>query len=980
MNPEHHRGGSRPARATDTWTVAHVLCPTLVGRDREMAELRARVAAGVRGEGGLVLVSGPAGVGKSRLVLELAGEARARGLTVLVGRATSSEVPAPYRPLSDALRPISPSSLPEGPDLHGFEGVLGRLAPQWGAGRVTAPEPSPVVIGEALLRLLHTLAGPTACLLMIEDLQWADPETVAVVEYLADHATRLPVLCVASLRDDADVRAVHDATRLEARRAAEVIRLGPLTVTDVAAMTRACLATDAVPAEVEGLLRDSAEGVPFFVEELLAALVTDGALTRIDGAWTSTGPLRPRVPPSFIQSVRDRLGETGPDGRRLLGCAALLGRQFDWRLACGAAGLTPTAAHDLLTRAVALQLLAVQQTAFTFRHALTLEAILEELLPSERATLATRCLEEVESAAGGAGDWRHLAADLAEISGDANRAAAHLIAAGGGALRRGALATARAALTRAASLSTDAEVRAGAAELLAETTASSGDLAATRDAVSKLLATLAELDAPAGRRGQAHLLLARSAVAAAQFDLASEEMAEARRLAASAGDAALAARLSAVAAQVAIGEGRLGEAEALASRAAESADATGQPEALCEALEVAGRCARTRDLDQAEAIGRRAVSVAADHGLTLWRMRSTYQLGVVDLFRSGAVEVLERTREDAVRLGAVATVAHLDLEISAGLEFQGRWEEARERLQNCIETSEVLGLRTLEATARVFVAIVEAASGARRRMEAAISRAIALAGKDPEVVGALWGDARAIASLADEDRARARRDLQTAVDAYGTRRAAIPHLAAALLDVLVAIDGGEPDPSARSGATTTMCQPSGYLAFADAVRLGRAGRVVEARAAARSGDVQLGRAPWYRHLMHRLCAEAAGADGWGDPIIWLAEAARFYDSRGNERLAAACRGLLRKSGAPVARPTRRTRRLPALLRDAGVTGREAEVLALVGEGLSNPEIAERLFLSLRTVEHHIGWLRRKLGVESRAQMVARAVAAGPPAE
>ena len=159
------------------------------------------------------------------------------------------------------------------------------------------------------------------------------------------------------------------------------------------------------------------------------------------------------------------------------------------------------------------------------------------------------------------------------------------------ALRRGALETARAALTRAASLSTDAEVRAGAAELLAETTASSGDLAATRDAVSKLLTTLAELDAPAGRRGQAHLLLARSAVAAAQFDLASEEMADARRLATAAGDAGLAARLSAVAAQVAIGEGRLGEAEALASRAAESAAATGQPEALCEALEVAGRCA-----------------------------------------------------------------------------------------------------------------------------------------------------------------------------------------------------------------------------------------------------------------------------------------------------------------------------------------------------------------------------------------------------
>ena len=957
----------------------HILCPTLVGRDREMAALRARMEAGACGEGGLVLVSGPAGVGKSRLVLELAGAARARGLTVLLGRATPSEVPAPYRPLSDALLPISASSPAEGPRLRGFEGALGRLAPQWGSDRVAAPEPSPVVVAEALLRLLHTMAGPTACLLIIEDLQWADPETVAVVEYLADHATRLPLLCVASLRDDAELRVVQDATRLEARRAAELIRLGPLTPADVATMTRACLATDAVPAEVDVLLRDSAEGVPFFVEELLAALVTDGALARIDGGWSSTGALRPHVPPSFIQSVRHRVREIGPDGRRLLGCAALLGRQFDWRLATGAAGLSPAAAHDLLSRAVALQLLGVQQAGFTFRHALTLEAILEELLPSERATLATRCMDEVESTSSGAGDWRHLAADLAEIAGDPNRAAAHLIAAGGVALRRGALETARAALTRAASLSTDAEVRAGAAELLAETTASSGDLAATRDAVSKLLTTLAELDAPAGRRGQAHLLLARSAVAAAQFDLASEEMADARRLATAAGDAGLAARLSAVAAQVAIGEGRLGEAEALASRAAESAAATGQPEALCEALEVAGRCARTRNLDQAEAIGRRAVHVAEDHGLTLSRMRATYQLGVVDLFRSGAVELLERTRADAVRLGAVATVAHLDLEISAGLEFQGRWEEARERLQNCIDTSEVLGLRTLEATAHVFVAIVEAEGGTRRRMEAAISRAMALAGQDPEVVGALWGDARAIASLADEDRARARRDLHTAVDTYGARRAAIPHLAAALLDVLVALEGDDPDPAARSGATTTMCQARGYLAFADAVRLGRAGRVVEARAAAGSGEVALRRGPWYRHLMHRLCAEAAGADGWGDPTMWLAEAARFYDSRGNERLAAACRGLLRRSGSPVARPTRRTRRLPTPLRDAGVTGREAEVLALVGEGLSNPEIAERLFLSVRTVEHHVGWLRRKLGVQSRAQMVARAVAAGPPA-
>ena len=951
-----------------------MLCPTLIGRDAELTRLRARVDGCLRGKGGAVLLSGQAGVGKSRLVAELAAEARARGLAVLLGRATPSEVPAPYRPLAEALLPISPSGIAPPPSLRGFETALGRLAPQWHEQGTPLPEVPAVVVAEALLRLLRTLAGAGACLLLIEDLQWADPETVAVVEYLADHAATHPVLCVTTLRDEPDLAAGGEMARLDARRAAETIHLEPLTAGEVAAMARACLETGVVPDEVDRLLRDNAEGIPFFVEEMLAALVAAGTLVRGHAGWSGTGDLRPRVPPTFVTSVRERLAQTGPDGRRLLACAALLGRQFDWRLASRAAGLSPEVAHDLLTRTLALQLLAVQEGEFTFRHALTREAVRQELIPTERSAVAGACLAELERASSGDGEWRHLAADLSEWAGEPQRAADHLIAAGRASLRRGALATATAALTRAVSLSGEADARADAEELLAEARAAAGDMPGTRAAVGRLIQTLAELEAPAPRRSRAHLLVAQSAVAAAHFDLASEELAEARRLAAAGADERLAARLSTVAAQIAIGEARLGEAEALATRAAESAAATGQPEVLCEALEVAGRCARTRDLDEAEAIGRRAVGVAEDHGLALWRMRSTYQLGIVDLFRSGDVGLLERTREQAERLGAVATVAHLDLEIAAGLEFQGRWQPARRELQHCVETARVLALRTLEATAHVFLAILEAEGGGRRPMEAAITEALSLAGQDSEVVAAAWGDARAIASLAEEDRVRARRELDTAVGLYGARRTALPHLAVALRDVLVALEGGEPDPTARIGATTTMCQPGGYFAFADAVRLGRAGRVADATAAAASGDTLLGRAPWYRHLLHRLCAEAAMADRWGAPGTWLPEAAQFFDGTGNERLAAACRGLLRRAGVAVSRPTRRARRLAPTLREAGVTAREAEVLALVGEGLSNAEIAERLFLSVRTVEHHVSWLRRKLSLHSRAQMVAHAAA------
>jgi DNA-binding CsgD family transcriptional regulator len=107
------------------------------------------------------------------------------------------------------------------------------------------------------------------------------------------------------------------------------------------------------------------------------------------------------------------------------------------------------------------------------------------------------------------------------------------------------------------------------------------------------------------------------------------------------------------------------------------------------------------------------------------------------------------------------------------------------------------------------------------------------------------------------------------------------------------------------------------------------------------------------------------------------EAAAFFDDAGSERLASACRGLLRRTGVRVARATRGTKLLPPDLRDAGVTAREGEVLALVADGLSNREIAARLFLSERTVEQHVSWLKRKLGVRTRAQLAVRA--AGEPA-
>lgn len=949
--------------------MARILCPTIVGRDGELAELGAAIDRAQQGSGAVLFVTGAAGIGKSRLLQEAGAQARRRAATVLTGRCVPSTVPVPYRPLGEALLEATDAiGTVRSTELAGFGAALGWIVPAWRDPRAPGAPESPIVVAEALRRALRTVARSTGCVLLVEDLQWADPETLHAIEYLTDHVGDSRVLLICSLRDEASAPAVLALRRLEARRAADVMRLGPLSRDGVMEMASRSLEAPLVDGAIARLLEDSAEGLPFLVEEILATAATSGALVRRGAAWELSHAVPRIVPESFAVSVRERMHALGPDGRRMLGAAALLGRSFDWRAAAQAAPCGSDTAHTVLELGVALQLLAADEDSFSFRHALTREAILAELLPHERAELAARCLQVVEAMPSLAG--RQLAADLAEAAGMPEHAAALLLGAGSAALDRGAVETACALLQRAQTLSTDRRRRADVQEALADAASAAGDLARTRDAVASLLANLAAIDAPRPRRAQAHLLLARCAVTVTHFDTAAQELQRARTL--TGDDRALAARVAAVAAQLAVGEARPADAEALAREAAVDAEATDQPGVICEALEVASRCARTRDLEEALAIGRRALQVADAAGLAYWRMRALYQVGVVEMFRGYSVDTLRRARDEAERLGAVATATSLDVEIAAALEARFQHREARETCARCIETAQVLDLHGVHAIALLFLAITEAVAGSRRRMENAIGRALAIGGDDVELNGAAWGDARAVASLAAEDRVRARGELAQALEIYRRSAATVlPRLGAALCTVLDALGGREPDFASASGVTLQLTQGAGYVAFAEAVLHGRSGDGARALAAVERGERHLAVTPWYLNLMRRLVAEAAISDGWGEPVTWLTEAAAFFDGAGNDRLASASRALLRRAGVRVSRPTRAAKALPAPLRDARVTAREAEVLALVAEGLSNREIGERLFLSERTVEQHVSWLKRKLGVRTRAQLAVR---------
>jgi predicted ATPase len=150
--------------------VPQLLCPLVVGRDLELEELRRALDRLAEGHGGTLVVAGEAGVGKSRLLREIAAVAVRRGATVLTGRAVERGSPLPFRPIAEALfSHLRRAGPPQVSGLAPFRPILGRLVPEWRVPGETPGEASLVVVGEAMLRLLSALAGSHGCVLVLED-------------------------------------------------------------------------------------------------------------------------------------------------------------------------------------------------------------------------------------------------------------------------------------------------------------------------------------------------------------------------------------------------------------------------------------------------------------------------------------------------------------------------------------------------------------------------------------------------------------------------------------------------------------------------------------------------------------------------------------------------------------------------------------------------------------------------------------------
>ncbi|HXV92901.1 MAG TPA: AAA family ATPase, partial [Pseudonocardia sp.] len=320
--------------------------PTLVGRREELAAL---LRACHSGPGAIVVVTGCAGSGKTTLLEELSRRVADTGALVAAGHAVAGG--GPFRPLAEALVRVAPPALADRERLSPFRSVLARVLPTWPQGPPAGAHlvDPVVVLGEAVLELLRVVSADGRTVLVLDDLHWADRDTLALLEYLAGSLHEVPATVVVATRDDQAVPAALGALRRHTR--VRTIALGPLSPGDVALLARRTVG-GTLPPEVEEHVARVSDGVPLLVAELVTGLVESGTLVREDDGWATRGPLTGGAPRSLSALVEGRVTGLAPRARELVRTAAVLGPELDWGLLATVSGSDAAAVAGALRGAV----------------------------------------------------------------------------------------------------------------------------------------------------------------------------------------------------------------------------------------------------------------------------------------------------------------------------------------------------------------------------------------------------------------------------------------------------------------------------------------------------------------------------------------------------------------------------------------------------------------------------------------------------
>jgi DNA-binding CsgD family transcriptional regulator/tetratricopeptide (TPR) repeat protein len=917
-----------------------------VGREVELDHLLRALHAARAGQPSCTLLVGEGGVGKSRLLGDAMAAARQRGLGVAAGRAPITR-PAPFSIVTQALRSWSRGH-PLAPTRSPFDQGLRLVLPEW-----QAPDGPAAELTAAQLRLLalegiglllrQIVEAGHGALLVLDDLHAADPDSLEVVRYVSAAAIGGAAI-VGALRPGESPLADELVRTMRSDTATTVIELEPLGRRAVGELVASLLGA-AAPAELIADVAARTDGVPLLVEEVVDAHVRAGSVDVTGSAarWRGGTVL---VPLSVRGMVEARLGPLPGIQRDVLVAGAVLGRFESAGLLAGIACCDEETVSAALSRGVDVGLLATRAGVIGFRHDLIREAVLDGAVPHLVSQMHRRAAAALPAGAADARIGGHLAA-----AGEDDEAAKAFAAAALTELRAHALLGAEELARRAAGLARVSATRARAADALAAVLAAQGRWA---EALAVDEATAAETGETAERR---HRMLS-AALEAGDVD-------RARAMLARTGDDLPMTRV--LAGRVALVGGDAATALAEADRVlAGTADIDTRLAALdirARALDFLGDRAAA-----AQAWGAQARQ-AATAGRTQAELRAVFQLGKQEFFDGDGLDRLREAVGLARRAGALIELAWAEETLAIALILQGDPAAALEVLGAAIPRARELRLDQLGF---LLAARAGALSFSRESVDELFAEAEAVA-PAPELLLST-STVRADIAMRHGRYEEAVASYERAIELMSGMPGVAPTDGPCFLVwALAALD--------RTGEATAALRRA--EAMPDLARWHPRPVIVAAGRALLAGDpagvdaaIAAARGPMPFAVAHMRVIGAQVLAG-EHRIRWLREALDIYETAGATAYRDRVRGLLRDAGGPVPRRRPPPAAVPDELARHGVTAREAEVLRLLGDGLSNADIAAALFLSVRTVETHVSSLLAKLQARSRGQLIALSAGVAP---
>jgi DNA-binding CsgD family transcriptional regulator len=336
------------------------------------------------GRGSLLLFQGPAGIGKTRLVRAAGRRGRELGLTTLSARGSELEQDFAYGLVRQLFEvPLVAASPPERAEL--LAGAAGHAATLFGLA--AAPDDVADALLDPSFAILHglywlcaNLGRRSQLLLCIDDVHWADQASLRFLHYLGRRLDELPIAIVAAARPDRSTDAAPVLAALAVGPPTEVIELAPLSEQAVAELMPLAFGTDVEPAFARAC-HEATGGVPFFVRELVRAIVEQG----INPTAAASSRIAALTPRAVAHSVVLRLSRLSPPARQLARAAAVLNEADVW-LAAGLAGVDPGAAATAADELAAAGILE-EGRPLRFVHPIVRAATEADLSPGERASL-----------------------------------------------------------------------------------------------------------------------------------------------------------------------------------------------------------------------------------------------------------------------------------------------------------------------------------------------------------------------------------------------------------------------------------------------------------------------------------------------------------------------------------------------------------------------------------------------------------------